>query len=1345
MQKKIRRMFAGCLALVLGLTTGFSVSATEQLETEPVKTYLLQVEESEHGTILVDGEAVREQMVEPGQQIVLTATPEEGYETISMSAETADGMEIQLDQTGNVYLYTMVEEDVIIRAQFLPLAQTESGSGEEEVLQTEIEEKETWTTEAGGSIQPKESQTGNSEEAEAGTNREQIQAAVRKVGEAGIFLQDASTVYVEHFGTIPYPENIGSYNDYDYQIEGNRAYCLEPMKHGPQTGNYSSAYVYTSSNTQLIKVFYYGYGGPGDITAKYGDDNVRHILTHVACGMAYGAENPTYSMTEQGISLANQFYTECMAQPDPPAGSCTLYILDIDEGSQDLGYVVYDLTRDGSLEIRKSSAFPSITDGNDCYSMEGAVFQLYAAGTSNVAATLTTDASGYARADGIPEGSYEIQEIQAPPGYLLDNTRYPITITRDTVYTYNCADQPGNDPVTFLVLKRDSETGQAQPQVRLEGAEYAVKYYDVESATDPAENGQEPMYTWILRTDETGAAILDNTHKVDGDEFVINPESGLAVLPVGTLTIQETKAPEGYVLNDTIYVANTVVQSGTSVVTTNLPNTEEHPAIEQIIRGDLAFTKINADDASPMAGIPFSITSQTTGESHVIVTDETGYVSTAADHAPHTQNTNRGETSGDGVWFGGGDPDNTKGALPYDTYTIEEKPCEANVGKDLLMFEVTLERNGQMLELGQLSNFTIVIQTEARDEKTGTKTVAAEEDASIIDIFRYENLTPGRTYVLKSWLVDAEGIILSEPVEKTLVPEEESGRMEITLQLDTSDMAGKTIVVFSELYWENICVASHKDLSDEAETVRVPKVGTTALDGDTGTHVGTVGEMVEIVDTVSYTGLTPGKEYTVSGTLYVRETEATLEISGEPVTAEKIFIPEEPDGTIELVFCFDSTPLAGQTVVAFETLTYEGVQVATHADIQDSGQSINYPSIHTQAQGEETKIQQAATGKDTEIVDTVSLSNLIPGEEYALQGEIIDRETGERIQMDVAELFFTAEAEEESKEMLFIMDTSSLQGKTLVIYEYLIHQDITVTSHTERFDTAQMIYIPSVETTALDGDTVSHVGTVKKEAVITDIVNYTNLIPGKSYRVQGTLMVRETGEALLMDGQPVTAEQSFIPEAPSGSVILSYTVDSTLLSGKTVVVFEDLLFEGITLVSHADLEDESQSVHYPEIGTEATAGGSHAVTAGEVKEIRDLVKLTTLIPGETYTLRGKVMGQTNGTVLTVHGQAVTASKTFTADAAQMEVEIFFTLDTSGLSGETVIVFEQLYHNNVQIVAHEDLEDETQAVFFEAPPLPPADTPHTGDTSINRAVTVTALVLAGAVAGFLICEKKRRRQ
>ena len=146
--------------------------------------------------------------------------------------------------------------------------------------------------------------------------------------------------------------------------------------------------------------------------------------------------------------------------------------------------------------------------------------------------------------------------------------------------------------------------------------------------------------------------------------------------------------------------------------------TETGSSIEnQVIRGDLELVKVSDGDLSRLAGVPFTITSKTTGESHTIVTDQNGYASTSAEWNKHTSNTNRGETAEDGIWFGTSEPDDSKGALIYDTYTIEEQRCEANEGRNLLSFDVEVYRDSVTIDLGTLTNDKVEIATTALDKR----------------------------------------------------------------------------------------------------------------------------------------------------------------------------------------------------------------------------------------------------------------------------------------------------------------------------------------------------------------------------------------------------------------------------------------------------------------------------------------------------------------------------------------------------------------------------------------------------------------------------------------------------
>lgn len=173
-------------------------------------------------------------------------------------------------------------------------------------------------------------------------------------------------------------------------------------------------------------------------------------------------------------------------------------------------------------------------------------------------------------------------------------------------------------------------------------------------------------------------------------------ESAPDALPYGDYLVREAEAPEGYLGTDA-EVPFSIEKDGEMVELTG-----ERAVANQVKRCDL----------SRMAGVPFRITSATTGESHVVVTDANGYASTAASWNPHTASTNANDQAAEGswdasagVWFGASGPDDSKGALPYDTYEIEELPCGANEGKELLgPIEVRVYRDGVTVDLGTLTN-----------------------------------------------------------------------------------------------------------------------------------------------------------------------------------------------------------------------------------------------------------------------------------------------------------------------------------------------------------------------------------------------------------------------------------------------------------------------------------------------------------------------------------------------------------------------------------------------------------------------------------------------------------------
>ena len=242
-----------------------------------------------------------------------------------------------------------------------------------------------------------------------------------------------------------------------------------------------------------------------------------------------------------------------------------------------------------------------------------------------------------------------------------------------------------------------------------------MKYYDgyYDEAADL--RGEEHVRSWVIRTDESGQAALSEESVVSGDELYRSSD-GDVILPLGTVIISEMAAPEGYMTDSSRHVVQITSDGTEKFVDTYV--TPVHR--EQIIRGDIELIKTEDGTMKRLGGIPFTITSKTTGESHTIVTDINGYASTSSAWNPHTGDTNGGtETSG--IWFGNIDVvTDAGGALPYDTYIIDEQSCEANEGLALIKgVEVRIYKNGAVVSLGTVTNDR---QTPDDSEKPEPKT-----------------------------------------------------------------------------------------------------------------------------------------------------------------------------------------------------------------------------------------------------------------------------------------------------------------------------------------------------------------------------------------------------------------------------------------------------------------------------------------------------------------------------------------------------------------------------------------------------------------------------------------------
>lgn len=207
-------------------------------------------------------------------------------------------------------------------------------------------------------------------------------------------------------------------------------------------------------------------------------------------------------------------------------------------------------------------------------------------------------------------------------GYALDHNTYEVIVTGGQTSTVSVTDIPQSDPVIILLQKIDAETGLTVPQgdTSLANAEFTIKYFSRLYDTNPEEQGVIPTRQWILKTDSDGFTTLSNEYKISGDELYYS-SMGDPTLPIGTITLEETKAPEGYLLNSEIFVRQI---TGTGIVED--VNTYNAPIIpEQVMKGSVELYKSDDESGNALAGAVYGIYFHDGTDVGRLTTDETGY------------------------------------------------------------------------------------------------------------------------------------------------------------------------------------------------------------------------------------------------------------------------------------------------------------------------------------------------------------------------------------------------------------------------------------------------------------------------------------------------------------------------------------------------------------------------------------------------------------------------------------------------------------------------------------------------------------------------------------------------
>lgn len=843
----------------------------------------------------------------------------------------------------------------------------------------------------------------------------------------------------------------------------------------------------------------------------------------------------------------------------------------------------------GDIQIAKFASDLDGEDENDIKKpLEGIRFPLKSVTTGKVVYTIVTDKDGFGttKSEDFPRGripydTYIVIEENTPEGFMSISP-FRVTISKEGV-TLGYIIENKNIISAISVVKKDAETGDTVP---VAGTEFRLLDKEKNVITMKTHYpGNETHETF--KTDERGSFIF--------------PEK----LPVGTYYLEEVNAPKGMLKGEPVKFE--VTAEG---------NWEEPLIIEyynENVKGQITLKKTDSDTKGVVPSAVYGLYA-----AEDIVTADTTIQAQKNDLIKTGMTDERGEILFSDLYLG-----------KY--YVSEISPAPG----------YTLDEKSYPVEVEYIDQETPVVRETVKVKDTPTKVNILKVDketsepleGAVFEVWREDVKGEDGNPIKTEYTTELDGIIellyLTQGTYSVQekIPPVGYGRndkvYEFTIGIDGL-MKGKnsyTIIV-----------------KDEKS-----KIQTTAKDKVTGTNRAVTAKETTIIDTINYEGLTSGQEYTVKGILMDRETKDILLIDGKEVTAERSFMPEKSSGTVDLEFIFDASSLIGKSIVVFERLYLDSVEVAAHTDIKDKGQTIYFPKhkIQTTAKDKATDSHQAIATKETTIIDTVNYESLIPGQEYTLKG--------------------------------FLMEKVSIEDS------------------------------------------------------------------GKEAEQE---VKKEIGKEFLIDGKPVTAEVTLKPEKSNGTIDLEFTFDASTLQGKNVVVFERLYQSGTEVAAHADINDRSQTVDFPEhsIKTLATGKetGSHEVAPKKETVVIDSVSYEGLIPGMEYTVKGIIMEKETEKPFLNDGKEITAETVFTSDASEGTVEVEFNLNTEGLEGKELVIYEKLYVQETEVAAHEDIEDKGQTITI-------LTEPHiikTGD-SIDILLVGIVCLLAGVVTFIGVWKKAKK--
>lgn len=1103
---------------------------------------------------------------EENTEVKVQTSADYGYELDKVELEDKSGevlQELSVDEEG-IATFTMPEENVKVAATF------------KEIPESVIEDAEI----------------------DLQTTASDYEIATRAAGTKSIYLNvPGNKIWYGRYNTRYYTTN-----------EGQVAYCMNPLLKTPGAGWYTGSLISDGSSR---KAFYYAYGGPGysQFVNRYGwiwngVRDLEYAYSHVILSYTYAkyalhnnsqANYAFYGLPNSTkkhlINKANQM----QAMGGIPSGYA-VYYFNTSYNHQPMAFQVNNVA---TLSLRKSSSNTDITNGNSCYSLANAKYGVYsnAACTSQVS-TFTTNANGTSNSINLEPGTYYVKEISAPEGYYIDNTVKTVSLSSGENKVVSFTDKPMDDPAAIVIQKKDKYTGNTiKGKKTLAGAQFTIKYYD--GFYDRNNLPTRATRTWVIETKErtrpNGSKVyqagLSDTYKVGGDNFY--KVDGAITIPRGTITIQETKAPDGYRndLNMTDTKGNSTV-NGVYLAQVTKPGDlstlmggQTFEGSDSPVRADIKLTKINGTNNNTMANIPFKITNLETKESHTIYTGSNGVYDSSLIKKNLNTNTDK---AGAGVWFGDTSILNDdEGSFEYGSYSIEELECKENNGKILYKGTFKIDNNtGATLDLGKIINNSIEVKTYAADNTSGNNNTAFIQQGGIFN-YTTGQLTYGKAitdevnvkgissgYAVAN-LVDIETGEYIKNKDGSLVQSEAkiepyndgtyTGQAHQNLIYDNPEsMLGKNIVVFEKIYALNAngtpnynkLLVEHTDMNDDLQTVKFQKISTELTVSDTGLHeVNTTSKDVTLQDQITYENFSKdlvdlGYYIKANAKLVDENGNAITDANGNAITSgfsAKRFTSDMLKNGDAIHYTLPASVVkkyAGKKLIsqveiyfAFDTDTTNGDpwNLWTYEkDTTNEKQTVTIPAItNTYVSADNVSYT------DTGISDQVNLTGLTRGNTYTLVGKIIDKSTGKVVSKS-RKCTYGKDAYDITN--VVPADEGNYTVNRLDTYNvYLLKKDVSSSGETAkqgyyRLNDEGTKYVLCTES----GQVLDDSNGIKKDLFENEI-----LYPGDEFK--------EVTELI--------AKKSFVPSGSESQQHVDFTFDPEELAGKNYVITQDLYFD----------------------------------------------------------------------------------------------------------------------------------------------------------------------------------------